>query len=48
MTFEQMYKDLLRRTVNSEELPEQLYDPYNLDCLLHPEKYAAVLQTEPC
>lgn len=48
MTFEQMYKDLLRRTVNSEELPEQLYDPYNLDCLLHPEKYAAVLQTERC
>lgn len=48
MTFEQMYKDLLRRTTNSEEVPEQLYDPYHLDCLLHPEKYAPVLRTEPC
>lgn len=48
MTFEQLYRDLLRRSASPEELPEQAYDPYHLDCLLHPEKYAPVLKTEPC
>ena len=47
-TFDELYGELLRRKIARDEtLPEE-YDPYHLDCLLHPEKYAAVLPIEEC
>ncbi len=47
-TFDELYQELLRkRAVKDESLPEE-YNPYHLDCLLHPEKYAAVLHVEEC
>ena len=48
MTFEDLYRDVLTRTAKGEELPVGQYDQRQLDCLLHPEKYAAVLHTEDC
>ncbi len=47
-TFEELYGELLRRKIAKDEtLPEE-YNPYHLDCLLYPEKYAAVLPVEEC
>ncbi len=47
-TFDELYGELLKRKIAKDEtLPEE-YDPYHLDCLLHPEKYAAVIQIEEC
>ncbi len=47
-TFEELYGELLRRKIAKDEtLPEE-YNPYHLDCLLHPEKYATVLPVEEC
>lgn len=52
MSFEELYKTILNKQFgdnssrSSQKEPE--YDPYHLDCLLHPEKYAPVLHTEPC
>lgn len=48
MTFDELYEDLLHRSLNSEELELPEYDPYHLDCLLHPEKYPPVLHKELC
>lgn len=48
MTFDELYHDVLRRTVRSEALPENTYDPKQLHCLLHPEDYAPVLQLDDC
>lgn len=44
-TFEQLYRELVERTIKNDnrELPE--YDPHHLNCLLHPEKYAPVIHT---
>lgn len=47
-TFDQLYRELLKKNINKDEsLPEE-YNPYHLDCLLHPEGQAAVLQVEEC
>ena len=47
-TFEELYQDLLRQKILlNEPLPEN-YNPYHLDCLLHPEKYAPVLKVKEC
>ena len=47
-TFDELYRDLLQRKIAQDEsLPEE-YDPYHLDCLLHPEKYAPVLHMKEC
>lgn len=47
MTFEELYHELIRREKEpNKKLPA--YDPRHLDCLLHPEKYAPVLQVEKC
>ncbi len=48
MTFEELYKAVVSRaaTGSDEALPE--HDAHHLDCLLHPEKYPPVLQTEEC
>ncbi|NCB63649.1 MAG: iron hydrogenase [Clostridia bacterium] len=43
LTFEELYHRLLRGDVEPAE-----YDPRQLDCLLHPEKYPVVLHKEEC
>lgn len=45
MTFEELYRTLILHGTE-EELPP--HDPHHLDCLLHPDKYPPVLQTEIC
>lgn len=47
MSFEELYKILVKQGADKDTsvLP---CDPKHLDCLLHPEKYAPVLHTEPC
>lgn len=47
-TFDELYQDLLARKISQDEPLPADYDPYHLDCLLHPEKYAAVLHIEEC
>ena len=46
--FDTLYKEMLQRTVQQREEPLPPYDPHQLDCLLHPEKYAPVVRTQPC
>lgn len=48
MTFEDLYRDALTRTVRGDSLPTEQYDPKQLDCLLHPKKYPTVIFTEEC
>ena len=45
MTFEELYKTMLRQEPD-KPLPQ--HNPQHLDCLLHPENYAPVIQTESC
>lgn len=46
LTFEELYKEMVRRAVVQENRPLPEYDPRHLDCLLNPKKYAAVFHTE--
>lgn len=54
MTIESMYQQLVKSALEgttdqkAKELLEAGEDPYHLDCLLHPEKHAAVWRTEQC
>ena len=48
MTFEQLYKTVLRRALKEDKSPLPPYDPYHLDCLLHPEKYPPIIHAVPC
>ncbi|SCJ10850.1 Iron hydrogenase 1 [uncultured Clostridium sp.] len=48
MTFDTLYQTLLRREMRGEKTPLPEQDARQLDCLLHPEKYPVVLQTEDC
>ncbi len=47
-SFDELYQDLLSRKISRDEPLPADYDPYHLDCLLHPEKYAAVLHIDEC
>ncbi len=47
-TFHQLYLDILRRESGGESTLEEEYDPYHMDCLLHPGKYAPVVFQEQC
>lgn len=47
-TFENLYRDMLRRSVEKTGGTPPAYDPHQLDCLLHPEKYPPVLQVSAC
>lgn len=47
-TFEELYQDLLRRKLSLKEPLPDGYDPYHLDCLLHPEQYAPILHIDEC
>ncbi len=54
MTFEELYNRLLRAAVNGKDAQElnlikdEGYDPYQLDCLLNPQKHKLVLRTGKC
>lgn len=50
MTFEELYKKLVKDTLeNKEEIMDiKAYDKHHLDCLLHPERYAPVIQVDKC
>ena len=47
-TFHQLYLDILKQETGQERILENEYDPYHMDCLLHPEKYAPVIFQEQC
>lgn len=47
-TFDELYRDILKRKIRLDEPLPADYDPYHLDCLLHPEKYAPVLHIDEC
>lgn len=48
MTFDELYEELLRHEFNQDAPIPPVYDPYHLDCLLHPEKHPPVIRKEPC
>ena len=48
MTFEELYKTLVQQSVKGKEGPLPPHDNHQLDCLLHPEKYPPVIDTETC
>ncbi len=48
MTFDELYKELLKERLG-EDVPHKIQcDPYHLDCLLHPEKHPVVIKTDDC
>jgi len=47
-TFDELYRELLKKNINGDESFSEEYNPYHLDCLLHPGRHAAVLQVEEC
>lgn len=47
-TFHELYLEILKQEAgNGRNLVED-YNPYHMDCLLHPEKYAPVVHTDEC
>lgn len=47
-TFEELYREILGRKITAEEALPPEYEPYHLDCLLQPEKYAPVVFNKQC
>lgn len=47
-TFHQLYLDILKQEAGKGRILEGEYDPYHMNCLLHPEKYAPVIFAEEC
>ena len=47
-TFDELYRDILAQKVSLKAPLPPEYEPYHLDCLLHPERNAPVLFDEPC
>ncbi|EOT23452.1 hypothetical protein C805_03113 [Eubacterium sp. 14-2] len=47
-TFHQLYLDILKQEAGKGRVLEEEYDPYHMDCLLHPEKHAPVIFAEEC
>ena len=54
ITFEDLYKRLVKASVNGEEenelekIRKEDYDPYHLDCLLNPQNHSVVLKFGKC
>lgn len=47
-TFHELYLEILKQeTAGGRDFMED-YNPYHMDCLLHPEKYAPVIHTDEC
>ena len=47
-TFHQLYLDILHQEAGHGRILEEDYDPYHMDCLLHPERHAPVVFAEEC
>lgn len=47
-TFHQLYLDILKQETGQGRTLDGEYDPYHMDCLLHPERYAPVVFQEQC
>lgn len=47
-TFQQLYLDILKQETGKGRILEEEYDPYHMNCLLHPEQYAPVIFAEQC
>ena len=47
-TFEDLYREILAQKIALKAPLPPEYQPYHLDCLLHPEKYAPVVFNEQC
>ena len=47
-TFHQLYLDILEQEAGRGRILEGDYDPYHMDCLLHPERHAPVIFAEEC
>lgn len=47
-TFHELYLEILKQEAKEGRHLVEDYDPYHMDCLLHPEKYAPVVHTEHC
>lgn len=47
-TFHQLYLDILKQETGKGRILEEEYDPYHLNCLLHPEQHAPVIFAEYC
>ena len=47
-SFDELYHELLIRQNAEGETPLKEYDPFHLDCLLHPEKYPPVIHINEC
>lgn len=47
-TFHQLYLDILEQEAGKGRMMEEEYDPYHMDCLLHPEEHAPVVFAEEC
>lgn len=54
ITFEDLYKRLVKASINNEEekeleqIKKEEYDPYHLDCLLNPQNHSIVLKLGEC
>lgn len=47
-TFHELYLDILKQENGRGCTLDEEYNPYHMDCLLHPERYAPVVFTEEC
>ncbi len=47
-TFHQLYLDILEQEAGRGRVLEEDYNPYHMDCLLHPERHAPVVFAEEC
>ncbi len=47
-TFHQLYLDILKQEAQQGRTLDKEYNPYHMDCLLHPDKYAPVVFVEEC
>lgn len=47
-TFEELYQELLKRSLKENKNPLPPYNPNHLDCLLYPQKYPPVIHTDSC
>lgn len=47
-SFDELYRDIMKQKICLEEPLPPAYDPKHLECLLHPEEYAAVIPAGEC
>ena len=47
-TFHELYLEILAAEADKGRTRPKDFDPYQMDCLLHPENYAPVVPTQNC